>query len=52
MTESVHTNIDIALVHFPVYNKSGDVVTSSVTTLDVHDISRISRTYAVGTFMW
>ena len=50
MTESVHTNIDIALVHFPVYNKSGDVVTSSVTTLDVHDISRICRTYAVGTF--
>ncbi len=50
MTESVHTNIDIALVHFPVYNKSGDIVTSSVTTLDVHDISRICRTYAVGTF--
>jgi len=50
LTESVHTNIDIALVHFPVYNKSGDIVTSSVTTLDVHDISRICRTYAVGTF--
>ncbi len=50
MTESVHTNIDIALVHFPVYNKSGDIITSSVTTLDVHDISRICRTYAVGTF--
>jgi hypothetical protein len=50
LTESVHTNIDIALVHFPVYNKSGDIVTSSVTTLDVHDISRTCRTYAVGTF--
>jgi len=50
LTESVHTNIDIALVHFPVYNKPGDIVTSSVTTLDVHDISRISRTYALGTF--
>ena len=50
MTESVHTNIDIALVHFPVYNKSGDIVTSSVTTLDVHDISRICRTYAVDMF--
>lgn len=50
MTESVHTNIDIALVHFPVYNKPGDIVTSSVTTLDVHDISRICRTYAVNTF--
>jgi hypothetical protein len=50
LTESVQTNIDIALVHFPVYNKPGDIVTSSVTTLDVHDISRICRTYAVGTF--
>ena len=50
MTESVYTNINIALVHFPVYNKTGDIVTSSVTTLDVHDISRICRTYAVDTF--
>ncbi len=33
-----------------MYNKSGDIVTSSVTTLDVHDISRICRTYAVGAF--
>ena len=38
------------LVHFPVYNKTGEIVTSSVTTLDVHDISRIGRTYAVGGF--
>jgi len=50
LTESAQTNIDVALVHFPVYNKTGDIVTSSVTTLDVHDISRICRTFAVGTF--
>jgi hypothetical protein len=50
LSETFHTNIDIALVHFPVYNKQGDIVTSSVTTLDVHDISRICRTYDVGTF--
>ncbi len=37
-------------MHFPVYNKSGDIVTSSVTTLDVHDISRICCTYAVDAF--
>ena len=40
----------MALVHFPVYNKIGEVVVSSVTTLDVHDISRVCRTYGVGTF--
>ena len=44
------SNIHLALVHFPVYNKSGEVVVSSVTTLDVHDISRVCRTYGVGTF--
>lgn len=43
-------NIHLALVHFPVYNKSGEVVVSSITTLDVHDISRIGRTYGIGTF--
>jgi hypothetical protein len=45
-----YSNIHLALVHFPVYNKIGEVVVSSVTTLDVHDISRISRTYGVGNF--
>jgi len=43
-------NIHLALVHFPVRNKIGEIVTSSVTTLDVHDVSRICRTYGVGTF--
>jgi hypothetical protein len=45
-----YSNIHLALVHFPVYNKVGEVVVSSVTTLDVHDISRVCRTYGVGTF--
>jgi hypothetical protein len=45
-----NSNIHLALVHFPVYDKTGEIVTSSVTTLDIHDISRICRTYAVGTF--
>ena len=49
-TEASNSNIHLALVHFPVYNKSGEVVVSSVTTLDVHDISRVCRTYGVGTF--
>ena len=50
MTEAAKANIHLALVHFPVYNKPGEVVVSSVTTLDVHDISRVCRTYGVGTF--
>ncbi len=50
MEEAYYSNIHLALVHFPVYNKPGEVVVSSVTTLDVHDISRICRTFGVGTF--
>ena len=50
MDKAHYSNIHLALVHFPVYNKSGEVVVSSVTTLDVHDISRVCRTFGVGTF--
>jgi len=33
-------------------NRSGDVVTSSVTSLDLHDLARAARTYGVaGTFV-
>ena len=45
-----YSNIHLALVHFPVYNKVGEIVVSSVTTLDVHDISRVCRTYGAGSF--
>ena len=35
------------LVHYPVYNKNREKIASAVTNLDLHDISRISRTYGV-----
>ncbi len=35
----------LALLHYPIYNKNMDVITSSVTNLDLHDISRVVRTY-------
>jgi hypothetical protein len=38
----------VALVHYPILNKRGDVVTTSVTNLDVHDIARSARTYGAG----
>lgn len=41
-------NLHLALVHHPVVNKSGDVITAAVTNLDLHDIARAARTYAVG----
>ncbi len=36
-----------ALLHYPVYNKSKKVVATSLTTLDIHDIARASRTFGV-----
>jgi len=37
----------VALLHHPVYNREGRVVTTAVTNLDVHDIARASRTYGL-----
>jgi len=35
----------IALVHCPVLDRRGDVVTSAVTNLDIHDLARLATTY-------
>ncbi len=37
----------VALLHHSMRDKRGDVVTTAVTNLDVHDIARASRTYGV-----
>lgn len=43
-------NIYVALVHHPINNKFGDVITTSVTNLDIHDISRSCLTFNVKNF--
>jgi hypothetical protein len=35
----------LALVHHPVLDRRGDVVTSAVTNLDIHDLARLATTY-------
>ncbi|MEE8305464.1 MAG: RNA methyltransferase [Candidatus Tectomicrobia bacterium] len=35
----------VALIHFPVYNKARQIVASSLTTLNLHDLARITVTY-------
>lgn len=37
----------IALLHHPVYDRKGRVVTTALTNLDLHDIARSSRTYGL-----
>ncbi len=37
----------VGLVHAPVINRKKEVIVSSVTNLDLHDIARAGRTYGV-----
>jgi hypothetical protein len=42
--------LSIALLHYPVYNKNGKVVTTSIANMDIHDIARLSKTYGIRNF--
>lgn len=40
-------NLYIALLHYPIYNKNKKIVTTAVTSFDIHDIARAARTYDI-----
>lgn len=50
MKKLLRPNLYVALVHYPVINKSGEIIASAVTNLDLHDMARASRTYGVKKF--
>ncbi|WIW69583.1 RNA methyltransferase [Anaerosinus gibii] len=37
----------IGLVHYPIYNKHNQIVTTAITNFDIHDIARTARTYGI-----
>jgi hypothetical protein len=37
----------VILLHWPVFNKRGEVVTTAVTNMDIHDLARIGKTYGI-----
>jgi len=37
----------LALLHYPVYKKSGEIITTSITPMDLHDIARSAMTFGV-----
>jgi len=41
----------IGLVHYPVSNKNEQRIASAVTTVDLHDLARVARTYAARKFL-
>jgi len=43
-------NLALALLHYPVYNKRHEVVTTALTNLDLHDIARSARTFGLERF--
>ena len=47
MTGYSNNQLYVALVHYPVVDKNGEMIASAVTNLDLHDIARASRTYGV-----
>jgi hypothetical protein len=41
------TVIALALIHHPVLGRRGEVLTTTITTLDLHDLTRSARTYGL-----
>src|ERR1700760_2192287 len=39
--------IHVALIHWPIMDRAGNIVCTNVTNFDIHDIARASRTYGV-----
>jgi tRNA (guanine37-N1)-methyltransferase len=44
-------NLFVCLLHYPVLNKHGEEGAVSLTNLDIHDISRVCRTYRLGGYL-
>ncbi len=43
-------NLYVGLLHFPMRNRRGEIVATSTTSMDVHDIARSARTYDVNRY--
>ncbi|MDI1475821.1 RNA methyltransferase [Polyangium sp. y55x31] len=41
------TKVALALVHHPVLDRGGEIVTTAITNLDLHDMARSARTFGV-----
>lgn len=40
----------VGLLHYPMRNREGEIVATSTTSMDVHDIARSARTYGVARY--
>ena len=50
MKTGLHRRLYIGLLHYPVYNKHAQKIAAAITTVDLHDLARLGRTYDVKRF--
>ena len=43
-------NVSIALLHYPAMDREGNIIVTSFTTMDLHDIARPARAYEIRKF--
>lgn len=43
-------NVYLVLLHYPVYNKNGEIIATSIVIHDIHDMARCARTYCLKKF--
>lgn len=46
----LNNNVFIALVHHPIKNIKNEIITTSLTNLDIQDIARSARTYGINKY--
>jgi hypothetical protein len=44
---TLNASVNVALIHWPVLDRTGQVVCTNVTNFDIHDIARASRVFGV-----
>ena len=48
--DTAQAEVYLSLLHHPIYNKNGEKITTTVTNLDLHDISRAGKTYDINKY--
>ncbi|MTI60764.1 MAG: RNA methyltransferase [Firmicutes bacterium] len=43
----LEASIYLGLIHYPIYNKRGAEITTTITNMDLHDIARAGKTYSI-----
>lgn len=47
MSDQERASLNVALIHWPVFDRAKNIVVTNVTNFDIHDIARAGRTYGI-----